>query len=286
MFWTKRMVLALPSFLSIGAWFKKSLAASRRTFADIRDLRIAIIEILARGPGVTSAIPDASDPARIIARANGRDHTIDLTNLFNRIRASTNEDPDQLIAEFTSSFFDMGNRSVSEANLVVVLRDKAYVDYISTGEPGALTEAFVGELSIVYMADSPGSMLVLSPKLFPAKNLTELHEIVFTNVRKWLGNVKSDDHLKVATLYFVEGNTLLSPTLILLDEFWKSISERYPGDVLIAVPRRDQLFIFNDDPQARTIARRLIDLTFRDGFSLLSDKIFARRNGKIVMLDG
>ena len=76
---------------------------------------------------------------------------------------------------------------------------------------------------------------------------------------------------------------MLSPSLILLSEFWTSIADRYPGDVLIAVPRRDQLFILNDDVRGSTLARRLIDVTFQDGLSLLSNKIFARRNGNIVL---
>jgi uncharacterized protein YtpQ (UPF0354 family) len=284
MFWTKRMVmLALPSFFSIGAWFGNSSAAGNRKFANIKDLRAAVIGILLRKPGVTSAVPDVSDPAKIIAVASGRTYTIDLTNLFNRMRASPNDDPDQLIAEFTAAIGESG--SPSEANLVVVLRDKSYVDQIGRAKPSPLMESYVGELSIVYMADMPGSMSIVFPKGFPGKNLPELHEIALNNVRKWLGRVKSDDQLRVATLYFVDGNTLLSPSLILLDEFWKSIAGRYSGDVLIAVPRRDQLFIFNDNDQGRAAAHRLIDVTFRGGFSLLSDKLFARRNGRIVSAD-
>jgi uncharacterized protein YtpQ (UPF0354 family) len=115
--------------------------------------------------------------------------------------------------------------------------------------------------------------------------VAQLREVALSNIRKWLGHIKSDDQLRVATLYFVEGNTMLSPTLILLDEFWNAISSRYPGDVLIALPRRDQLFIFNDNAQGHVAARRLIDITFRDGFSLLSDKLFARRGGRIVVAE-
>jgi hypothetical protein len=78
---------------------------------------------------------------------------------------------------------------------------------------------------------------------------------------------------------------MLSPTLILLDEFWTSIADRYPGSALIAVPRRDQLFIVNDDVNGRALARRLIEVTFKEDFNLLSRRIFARRNGKIVAAD-
>jgi uncharacterized protein YtpQ (UPF0354 family) len=145
----------------------------------------------------------------------------------------------------------------------------------------ALIKPFVGELMIVYMTDLPGSMSPVARNEF-LKDLAELRTIALSNVRKWLGHVKSDDQLQAGTLYFVEGNTMLSPTLILLDEFWTFIKNRYPGDVLIAVPRRDQLFVFNDDVQGAALARRLINITFQDNFSLLSDRIFARRNGRIV----
>ena len=46
---------------------------------------------------------------------------------------------------------------------------------------------------------------------------------------------------------------------------------------------RDQLFVFDaSNPQAQSAARLMIDATFKDGFNLLSDKIFERRNGKLL----
>jgi uncharacterized protein YtpQ (UPF0354 family) len=285
MVWTKRMLLAAVPFLSIIAWFKKAAAADKRRFIDIKDLRETVIEIISRKSGVSSAVPDASGPAKIIVRAHERTFTADLTNLLNRIRAYPDEDPGKLIQEFTASIGDLQNRSAGEENLIAVLRDKTYVDGMSKMKGDALIEPFVGELMIVYMADMPASMSVVTQEEFSEKNLVELRRIALSNVRKWLGHLKSDDQLKAATLYFVEGNTMLSPTLILLDEFWTSIKDRYSGDVLIAVPRRDQLFILNDNVDGRALARRLIDITFRDNFNLLSERIFARRNGEIVVVN-
>jgi uncharacterized protein YtpQ (UPF0354 family) len=248
----------------------------------VKDLREAVIEIISRKSGVSSAAPDADDPAKINVRANDQTFTVDLTNLLNRIRAYSDEDPGKLIQEFTASIGDLQNRSAGEENLIAVLRDKAYVDRVTKLKGDALIEPFVGELMIVYMADMPGSMSVVTQKEFSERNLAELRRIALSNVRKWLGHIKSDDQLKAATLYFVEGNTMLSPTLILLEEFWTSIKDRYSGDVLIAVPRRDQLFILDDNVDGRALARRLIDMTFRDDFALLSERLFARRNGEIV----
>jgi hypothetical protein len=218
----KRMVLATVSFLSIVAWFKRARAVGKRRFLDMKDLRDAVIEIVGRRPGVTSAVPDAGDASKIVFRVDGRTNTIDLTNLLNRIRAYPDEDPSKLIQEFTASIGDLQNRSAGEENLIAVLRDKAYVDRISKMKGDALIEPFVGELMIVYMADMPGSMSVVTQEEFSEKNLAELRRIALSNARKWLGHLKCDDQLKAATLYFVEGNTMLSPTLILLDEFWTS----------------------------------------------------------------
>jgi uncharacterized protein YtpQ (UPF0354 family) len=252
---------------------------------DVNDLRQAVIEGVGRKPNVSNAEPDPGSPARIIVRAVGQTFTADLTNLLNRIRGYPDEDPGKLIAEFIASIDDLTNRYAREDNLVAVLRDGAYVDQINKMKRGALTEPFVGELAIVYMADMPGSMSAVTQDEFPEKSLVDVRNIALNNLRKWLGNVKSDDQLQIATLYFVEGNTMLSPTLILLDEFWTSIADRYPGSALIAVPRREQLFIVNDDVNGRALARRLIEVTFKEDFNLLSRRIFARRNGKIVAAD-
>src|SRR5580692_4297765 len=102
---------------------------------------------------VSNAEPDPGSPARIIVRAVGQTFTADLTNLLNRIRGYPDEDPGKLIAEFIASIDDLTNRYAREDNLVAVLRDGAYVDQINKMKRGALTEPFVGELAIVYMAD-------------------------------------------------------------------------------------------------------------------------------------
>jgi hypothetical protein len=132
----------------------------------VKELRDAIIGIVARKPGVTSAVPDASYPAKIIMQAEGLVYTIDLTNLFNRIRVYPDEDSDKLIGEFTAPLGRLKGRNPREENLVVVLRDKTYVDQISKMPSGALMEPFVGELTLVYMADIPDSMSAVARKDF------------------------------------------------------------------------------------------------------------------------
>ena len=137
------------------------------------------------------------------------------------------------------------------------------------------------------MADLPDSMSPIAPKDVPGKDFQTVREIALNNMRRWLAKVVADNQLQLGVLYVVQDNTMLSTSLILLDEFWKSIETRFPGDVLIALPRRDQLFIFDEgDSAAKTVARRLIDATTRENFNLLSQKLYARRGGKIVLVTG
>ena len=205
MVWTKRMLLAAVPFLSIIAWFKKAAAADKRRFTDIEDLREAVIEIVSCKSGVSSAAPDASDPAKIIVRAHERTFAADLTNLLNRIRAYPDEDPGKLIQEFTASISDLQDRSAGEENLIAVLRDKTYVDRISKMKGDALMEPFVGGLMIVYMADMPGSMSVVTQEEFSEKNLAELRKIALSNVSKWLGHLKSRRSIESCNALFRRG---------------------------------------------------------------------------------
>ncbi len=138
---------------------------------------------------------------------------------------------------------------------------------------------------ITYMVDRPDSMSPLGPKDVPDKDFQSLRRTALGNVQRWLPKVVSDGRLQHGMLYFVKDNTMLSPSLILLDEFWKSIETRFPDGVLIAIPRKDQLFIFDDgDAAVRFAARRLIDETIHENFNLLSPNLYARRGGKIVLV--
>jgi hypothetical protein len=176
---------------------------------DVDELREAVAEIVRRKPGVVSVLPDAGDPAKIVIRVGEQTSTADLTNLLNRIRAYPDENKDKLIAEFAASIDDLQNKFFREKDLVAVLRTRAYVDQVSKMMRGALAEPLVGELMIVYMADMPSSMSPVVQDALPGKNLAEVRDIALSNVRGWLDSVISDDQLQIATLYYVQGNTML-----------------------------------------------------------------------------
>ena len=136
------------------------------------------------------------------------------------------------------------------------------------------------------MVDNPESLIAFTEESRDHLSDGQLFELAKGNILPWLENVVEDKIVENASLFYVEGNTFLSPGLILLDEFWASVADRFPNDVIIAIPRRDQLFLFRADaPNALTRARRLVEVTFEDEFNLLTPVLLIRRGGKIQLLE-
>jgi uncharacterized protein YtpQ (UPF0354 family) len=254
-------------------------------FADIAEFREFVIAAIKRRPGVNSVVASSNDPAKFEIKMGERSSTGDVTNVFGHLNAYPDEDADNAIERFIRSITETGPAAVSDENIVAVIRNREYIDRVAGMGIDILHEPLGADLAIAYMADRPDSMSPLAQKDVAGRDLQSLRKIAFNNIRQHLTKVVADDQLKLGVLYFVEGNTMLSTSLVLVDEFWAAIATKFSGDVLIALPRRDQLFIFEDgNSAAKALARRLIDVTTRDNFNLLSQHLYARRDGKIVLV--
>jgi hypothetical protein len=265
-------------------WGRSSLAgAATRPFANIKAFREFVMAALRKRAGVTAVVADPADQAKFHFTAGGRSGIGDVTNLFGYVR-SYPKDFDVSVGRFLNSTTEALANAGSDENIAAVIRTR---DYVSGGGASFLHEPLGADLVVVYMADRPDSMSPLSPKDVPGQDLASVHRIALNNLRRWLPKVVADNQFGFGTLYYVEGDTMLSPSLILSDDFWKSVARRFPKDVLIALPRKDQLFIFDDDgnPATRARVRRLIKVTLEDNFNLLSPQLYARRGGKIVPVD-
>ncbi|RUV31628.1 DUF1444 family protein [Mesorhizobium sp. M7A.F.Ca.MR.148.00.0.0] len=279
---TRRGIFAMALFSSIAGFLGQAKAQKRR-FSDIAEFRGLVVAALKRQPGVDSAIVDPSDPAKISAKIGGVEVTPDVTNVFGYLNSYPDEDADAAIDRLVRSLTETRPTKASEENLIAVIRTQQYVEHLKSMGLDLLYEPLVGEISVVYMVDLPDSVSPVAPKDFPGRALSDLRVVALENVKKWLPRIVSDEEAALACLYYVDGNTMLSTSLILVDDFWLSIKPQFPGDVLFALPRRDQLFVFDaGNPQAQSAARQMIDVTFKDGFNLLSDKIFERHNGKLL----
>ncbi len=281
----RRGLVAMALFGSISAWLFSTKVKSR-SFTKVGELRDVVMAAFKARPGVESVAADAKDSAKFTVVMGGETSTADVTNLFGYISAYPKENTEEAIARFINSIAEIRALSVEDGNIVAVIRSRDYVEETMRMGLDVLHEPAGVDLVIVYMADRPDSMSPINAKDLPDKTLAELRQIALGNLRNWLPKVVADDGLGDGVLYYVEGNTMLSTGLVILDEFWKSIATRFPGDVLFALPRRDQLFIFKDDGNARTkaLAHHLIKVTFEENFNLLSPLLYARRMGQIVVV--
>ena len=266
-------------FSILSTWWPAK--AKPRSFANVAEFRQYIMAILKQRNLAEHVVADPADPAKFSMKVNGDTATVHVTNIYGHITAYPEENIDEAVERFIRSITERQNKSVDDENIVAVIRGREYVEAIGQQ---VLHEALGADLVILYMADRPDSMVPLSKADVPGKDLASVRKAALDNVRKWLPKVVADGQLGAGTLYYVEGNTMLSTSLILLDDFWKSVAARFPGDVLIALPRKDQLFLFDDDGNAgsRAAVRGLIDATIEENFNLLSPQLYARRGGKIV----
>jgi uncharacterized protein YtpQ (UPF0354 family) len=265
-------------FSRLSAWLGSAKAKTR--FGDIAEFREFVMDATKRRLDVDSVVADRANPAEFKVTKGERSVITDVTNIFGYLNAYPDEF-EEAVRRFVNSIADAMEPSLDESNIVAVVRHR---DYLVTAGGGLdiLNEPLGADLIIVYMADRPDSMRPVKSTELPGKDLTMIRKIALDNVRRWLPRVVSNDELRASVLYCVEDNPTLSPSLILFDEFWASVAARFPGDVLIALPRKDQLFVFDDDPVARALARRLIAATIEEGFNLLTSNLYARRAGKIV----
>jgi uncharacterized protein YtpQ (UPF0354 family) len=274
----------MTMFSTFSNWLSRSKAEKRR-FADLAEFRERVIAAFNKRPGVNAAA-NASNPAAIEIRIGDWTAAGDVTNIFGHLTAYPAENADDTIERFVRACLERKTETLDEKNIVAVIRSREYIDLLEKKGLAILHEPLGADLIVTYMADRPDSMSPIATRDVPGKDLQSIRAIALNNIRPWLGKVVADEQLQVGALYFVQDNTMLSTSLILIDEFWQSIKTRFPGDTLIALPRRDQLFIFDAaDSKAKAVARRLIDVTTREGFNLLSQKLYARRDSQIVLVD-
>src|SRR5690606_11035374 len=133
------------------------------------------------------------------------------------------------------------------------------------GAEQPMSSPFIGSIHLTYMLNAPDALMAFTEDSRNQRSNDELFELAKTNIRPWLQNVVEEELAEGGSAFFVDGNTFLSPSLILLDEFWDSISADFPGDVIIALPRKDQLFLHRaDTPKALARARGMVEVTFEE----------------------
>jgi uncharacterized protein YtpQ (UPF0354 family) len=279
----RRKIMTMGLF----SWLTSMLSSARSEqikFRDVNQFRdFVVARLKSQRPSAINIVLDPNDPAVFSANVNGQDSTNDLTNLFGYINSYQQEDVIALVDRHIRTIgFDV---SADEGNIVAVIRTNDYLDHSQKRGIAIVSEHLVGDLNIVYMIDGADAMVPINEEQTLGKNVDELRSLALGNVRKWLPKVVHEKELNPIRLYYVEDNTYLSVSLILLDEFWASVSDQPKREFYFAIPRRDQLFLLDQkDSDTLPAFRNLIRITLDEGFNLLSPNVYRYSSGKIEII--
>src|SRR3954453_10740689 len=115
----------LSNWLTTGTTKKK-----KRRFADIAEFREFVIAAFQRQPGIDSAVIDSGDPAKFRIGMGERSSTFDVTNIFGHLGGYPDEDADKAVERFIRTFTDDNTGIVSDDDIVAVIRNREYIDYV------------------------------------------------------------------------------------------------------------------------------------------------------------
>lgn len=178
------------------------------------------------------------------------------------------------------------SKAVELSDLLPLLRTVAYLGNASNETTQKISRPFQGELLEVCMADLPTTLRGLTDSDLEQLQTDAPLQIARENMRKLLPKTYRDTSLEFAALYSIEDHAHLAPSLVLFDEFWQNVDQDYPNGCIIALPRRDQLFLIDlSDPNAVENAQHLVRVTFEDDFNILTPELYVRKAGVISMLD-
>lgn len=259
--------------------------ANEPRFPDIHAFRERVIARIKQLPDLDEVTPDPADPAKIDIRIKDNVITSDVTNMFGYLNSYPNENADEIIDRFARSLTAF-QTPVSHEQLVAAIRTTALLDEIEASGQSVLHKRLVGDLVIALMVDLPDTLRWATEDDFPDESFEDLQAIAFQNLGEWVPKVAQNRISDTVVQYLVEGNDILAPGMILLDEFWQMAESDFDGDVLVTIARRDQLIVLEaSNPAALRAARSLVSDTFEEGFMLLSNRIYRRRDGKLELVE-
>ena len=268
--------------------FGKSNAADGGTKVSLSDFRDAVLEELKEQAPELSIEKDEGDVALInIKSPDGIEGQSNMTNFHKELALfdGTLEDAIQKVIEGVL----IAVRPAPPAalsDLLPLIRSAAYLGNASNETSQKISRPFCGELLEICMVDSPSALRGMTKDDLDQLDTEAPLSVARENVRKLLPKTFRDNSLEFAVLFSIEDHAHLAPSLVLFDEFWANVDKDYPNGCIIALPRRDQLFLINlADPNAVENAQHLVKVTFEDNFNLLTSELYIRRAGAISLLD-
>lgn len=237
--------------------------------------------------------PDPENPLgiRVGDEAGGSAHA-DLSNPYKRLAAYSHEDEEEYVQTCTNMIIQAASAAADEMDVVrtqdifPLIRSRAYIYGVRDQGAKIYEQPIVGDLHRIYMVDSPHALKALVEGDIDPIPDEELEALALENLRNAMMGLASEEFGDRSTLYYIEDNHFLTSGLILLEEFWSEVSREYGEAFIFAIPRVDQIFVFDAElPDALERAHQMIEVTFQDDFNLLSRQVFTHHDGVIRIVN-
>ncbi|NZD62124.1 hypothetical protein HX900_13505 [Rhizobium sp. WYCCWR 11290] len=279
------MLKTLLSKIGLRSEAQPISAKPPETLAQLRD---AVAARLRSEPEVEEVAIDPGNPAVLRVRlANGGSEavtgTVDVTNVYGRLYTLRNDlDREAAIENLVQSV------------LVTVRRPELDLQHVFANirfrQPGneqdaatSLTEELAGDVAIVLQLDTPQSLVGLSRADLGEHSISEIRQAAQVNILREMSKLQEErvnDHM---IAYRIDDTPPLTPAIVLTDEFWAMVDKNFPGGAFLILRQRDEVAVIDRKaPSALITARQLIDMAKHRGVDFLSDRIFERRDGRLV----
>jgi uncharacterized protein YtpQ (UPF0354 family) len=276
----KRTLLALLCMLGVAQAAAATLTAERFTKEFVTALRAAL-------PNAKVTVPK---PLEVhVADAEGNQATAYLQNAFNEVT----RDPSSkaaVIQRYVASIADAGSTPdwIKPANIVPVIKERAWLEEAARGRaqagaidaPAHIVEDFNEDLVIVYAEDTPRNTRYFSLKELEEAGVArkDLRGLALANLDRILPEVEFHAGENVSML--VAGADCV-PSLLLIDELWRSGQVKADGDIVVAVPSRDML-LFTGSRNAKGIEelQKLARQVVEESSYSLTSQLFVYRDGR------
>lgn len=273
-----RLLLTILVLISIGTANAATLSpdAFTKEFAETIRTHVEGAEVVIR-----------AEKEIYIKKADGLELNFFLDNAYSAYVADP-ESKGEIVERYIASLLDAGEPPPAERSRVVpIVKDRGWLKETvrATARVGGKGVEYVWEplnddLVIVYALDTPESVQYISPRMLEELELdrSQLRALAVENLAALLPKVELREYPLLQRIV-ADGN--YDASLLLFDSLWSGGSIKVDGEIVVAVPARNALFVAgSNDKNALRELRELARDVVREGNYTLTDRLFVYRKGK------
>jgi uncharacterized protein YtpQ (UPF0354 family) len=234
----------------------------------------------------------SADLEYVVRYANGAIATSNLARSY-KIYEQEPQSLDDLfkfqIAALLEAGGDANGLPKPERSLIIpVIRDRQWFEQTErrgkehTPPLGLLAEPLNSELVVVYAEDRPGTLRILSTRS-DVGDRAQLHDLAPDNLRILLPKIEM--HPRAGGIFLISAGGEHESSLLLLDELWSGGQIKVDGELVVAVPATDTLFVSGSRNQVGIRRLRTLAADLAKGPDALTPALFVYRDGKFVKFE-